>query len=167
MKKLFTMLFAVMMLFSLAACSEKEPAEDKTITQNVDVQVNLKDENVELEETLTEQTMLDALTELGYGDRTFKQTVNAEGMISWAGTIINPENEAEAAHGVNLYAVIFNYTGSPDAAEAKLHDMQNIKSDFQIFMADIEDEMVVVIGGNDDYYETALTLIQTMGYQTK
>lgn len=167
MKKLFTILLATMMLFSLAACDEKEPAADATVMENIEVNINSNKENIELETTITEQTIIDALTDLGYGSAIISQTVNQNGMVSWSGTIINAANAENIEHTVDLYAIIFNYTGSPEAAEAKLSDMREISSDFEIFMADIEDEMVVVIGGNGEYYDDAMTLIDTIGYTTK
>ena len=153
-KKFLTLLLAVLMVLSLAACNSKTDAEDSRIDEDG----NMTD-GMETETLMTEENFAKILTEKGLGDMVTTQEINKDGMSSWTGTVYSEDEDH-----VYLYAIMFDYTGEPDAAIAKRDEMKEISKNFDVFFYDIKDEMLLVLGANDEYTDMIPDIIAGLGY---
>ena len=57
------------------------------------------------------------------------------------------------------------YFHLPDAAIAKRDEMKEISKNFDVFFYDIKDEMLLVLGANDEYTDMIPDIIAGLGYQ--
>ena len=113
MKKFLTLLLAMLMVLSLAACNSKTDAEDSRIDEDG----NMTD-GMETETLMTEENFAKILTEKGLGDMVTTQEINKDGIRKmtpreWARLQGFPDDYKLVLADVHLYKQFGNSVTVP------------------------------------------------------